>query len=158
MSTRPHWPSLTIAAAQADTLPRVLASMGFDRHCGTVPRGDIAWWRPAYVSIPSDLFDRYGDRAASYLANRRREAAALNRAMRDSPVHLLALSGRIILVDEWCGDGAWRSADGANRGDSLIDLGMWRWSCKFGQAASRIARLIGMQNIPTVPDGRRAAR
>lgn len=78
----------------------------------------------------------------------------LNRAMRDSPVHLLALSGRIIVVDEWCGDGMWRSADGANLGNNLIDLGMWRWSCKFGQAAYRIAKTIGMNNIPTVKAAR----
>lgn len=150
--SKPYWPSVTIAAM--GTLPRVLASMGFDRHCGVVRRGDIAWWRPDYVSVQAGLFDRYGERSTAYLTQRRADAAMLNRAMRDSPVHLLALSGRIIVVDEWCGDGMWRSADGANLGNNLIDLGMWRWSCKFGQAAYRIAKTIGMNNIPTVKAAR----
>ena len=147
---RPYWPSLTIEAMQPHNLPRVLGAMGFDRYCGSIVRGDIAWWRPAYVAIPADLFRSYGERGVSYLANRRLEAASLNRAMRDSPVHLLATDGRIILVDEWAGEGVWRSADGANRGETLIDLGMWRWGCKFGQAASRISKLIGMDIIPQV--------
>jgi len=135
---------------QADNLPRVLGAMGFDRYCGSVPRGEITWWRPAYVAIRSGIFDGYGQRSASYLLPRRNDAAVLNRAMRDSLVHLLALGERVICVDEWCGEGEWRSADGANRGRDLIELGMWLWGCEFGQAAGRIASLIGMKIIPTV--------
>lgn len=146
---RPYWPALTIEAMQPDNLPRVLGSMGFDRYCGSIPRGSIAWWRPAYVSVLADTFKSYGERGAVYLANRRQEASGLNRAMRDSPVHLLASGERLTLVDEWCGEGVWRTADGANRGDTLIDLGMWRWGCKFGQAANRIARSIGF-TIPNI--------
>ena len=146
---RPYWPALTIEAFQPHNLPRVLGAMGFDRYCGNVPRGEITWWRPAYVAIRPDTFKAYGERAAGYLASRREPVAALHRAMRDSPVHLLALGGTIVCVDEWCGEGAWRTAAGGNRGDNLIDLGMWRWSCKFGQAAHRIAKLIAFQ-IPTI--------
>lgn len=143
---RPYWPSVTVEALSSDAnIGRVLAAMAFDRYLGSMPRGSIAWWRPSYVTVPPDLFRSYGERGDEYLASRRADAAALNRAMRDSPVHLLALSGRIICLDEWCGDGAWRSADGHNRGDTLIELGMWRWATTYGKAASRIARAIGFQ-------------
>lgn len=159
MERRPYWPAVTVEAIQPHNLPRVLASMGFERHCGTVPRGSIAWWRPAYVAVLPDTFRAYGERGAAYLASRRADAAALNRDMRDSPVHLLALQGRIILVDEWAGEGEWRSADGANRGENLIDLGMWRWSTSFGKAGARIARNIGLTipNITTEARQRMAA-
>lgn len=149
LESKPYWPSVCLEAFQPDTLPRVLASMGFDRYCGSVARGSIVWWRPDYVAVPATLFDAYGPRAPDHLARRRADLAPLNRAMRDSPVHLLALAGRIVCIDEWGGMGAWRSADGANRGESLIDLGMWRWSCRYGQAANRIARTIGM-SIPNL--------
>lgn len=149
-TSRPYWPSLTMEAMQPDNLPRVLGAMGFDRYCGTIPRGDIVWWRPAYVTVPADLFSAYGERAPVYLASRRNASSAINRALRDSPVHLLATGQRLVLVDEFAGEGEWRTADGANRGRDLIDLGMWRWSCKFGQAAGRIQKLIGMQSVPSV--------
>lgn len=147
---RPYWPAVTLEAFQPHNLPRVLGAMAFDRYCGSVKRGDIAWWRPAYVAIPADLFRSYGERGAAYLVSRREGASILNRAMRDSPVHLLATDGRIICIDEFAGEGAWRSADGANRGESLINLGMWRWATSYGKAAGRIARLIGMDTIPTI--------
>ncbi len=148
---RPYWPALTVEALSSEAnIGRVFAAMAFDRYCGSIQRGDIAWWRPAYVAVRPDTFKAYGERADGYLASRRKPVAALNRAMRDSPVHLLALQGRIICVDEWAGEGAWRSADGHNRGDTLIELGMWRWSTTFGKAAFRIARAIGFQ-IPELP-------
>lgn len=143
---RPYWPAVTVEALSSDAnIGRVLADMAFDRYLGSLPRGSIAWWRPAYVAIPHDTFRAYGDRAPVYLASRRDAAAQLNRAMRDSPVHLLALGERVICLDEFAGEGAWRTADGHNRGDTLIELGMWRWATTYGKAAARIARAIGFQ-------------
>lgn len=148
---RPYWPAVTVEALSSEAnIGRVFADMAFDRYLGSLPRGSFAWWRPDYVAIRPDTFTRYGERNAVYLANRRADAATFNRARRDSPVHMLALGDRVICIDEWCGDGAWRSADGHNRGESLIDLGMWRWSTSYGKAASRIARALGFQ-IPELP-------
>lgn len=156
MTPRPYWPAMTGEAMQPDNLPRVLAAMGFDRHCGTIPRGSIAWWRPDYITIRMpERFPPAADPAAqsaSYRARRVADLGPVNRWMRDSEVHLLASGDRIICVDTGAGDGEWRSADGANRGRDLIDLGMWRWSCKFGQSASRIQKIIGMAAIPQVKD------
>jgi hypothetical protein len=159
VEAKPCWSYLNDVALWPDNLPRVLGAMAFDRYCGSSTRGAIKWWQPDYVRIPSvpilrertrqfvatDVLDHVvADRHQRLTA----EWAPLNRALRDAAVHLLALSGRIVCVDGYQGE--WRSADGANRGRDLIDLGMWRWSCKFGQAAGRIARLIGMSSIPKV--------
>lgn len=156
MSTRTYWPALTGEAMQPDNLPRVFAAMAFDAHCGTIPRGSIAWWRPDYFTnrMPDRLPPAadYAGQVAAYRARRAEDIGPVNCWMRDSDVHLLALGGRIICVDIGAGDGEWRSADGANRGRDLIDLGMWRWSCKFGQSASRIQKIIGMASIPKVKD------
>lgn len=132
--------------------------MAFDMYCGSVPRGSIRWWPPDYLRAPTPAAveawfppRHHEERAAEiagFCARQREPLAPINRAMRDAEVHLFALATRIIAVCSY--EGEWRSADGANRGGNLLDLGAWRWSCRFGQAGHRIARLCGLRAVPTV--------
>jgi hypothetical protein len=48
---KPNWGVVEIAALLPQALPRVLAGMGFDLHCGTVRRGNIRWWEPGYQRL-----------------------------------------------------------------------------------------------------------
>jgi hypothetical protein len=130
--------------------------MAFDVYCGAVARGAIVWWRPDYLAgpTPEAVAHWFPPRAAEvreaciadFCRQQREPLARLNRALRDSTVRLFGLGRRIILVDTY--DGEWRSADGANRGYCLIELGAWRWACRFGQAGYRIARLCGLRSVP----------
>lgn len=144
---RPCWATVNDEALQPDALPRVLAAMAFDAYCGAIPRGTIAWWPPAYLRPLHGSLPHPESVAAAYRASYRARLAPINRAMRDADVVLLALHGRIVCVDTLGGE--WRSADGANRGRDLIELGAWRWACRYGQAGHRIARLAGLAAVPT---------
>ncbi len=136
---KPDWRSVTFEAlADQSSLMRVFAGLGFKAYHGTVPRGDIAWWKPDYLTAPGNSPHRpcFG---------------RVNRAMRDAEAHILSDDWRSSLITVVCSyDGAWRTADGSQRGDDLVSLGALRWSCKYGQAANRIARLIGLDRIPQI--------
>jgi hypothetical protein len=143
-------------------LPPVLARMNLGLHCGTVARGAIRWWQPEYLSGPNAAAVRASFPArdaairdaciAEFIGQRRAVVAPINRALRDAQVYLFALPDdqRILALCSYAGE--WRTCDGANRGRDLIDLGMWRWSCRFGQAAHRIARVLGWSSIPLVSE------
>lgn len=117
------------------SLIRVFAGLGFKSHHGTIDRGSIRWWQPPYLTAPGNSPHR-----PCY--------ARVNRAMRDAEVHFVSESGVITAVCTYQGE--WRTVDGAQRGDDLPSLGALRWSCRYGQAASRIARLIGLDRIPQI--------
>jgi len=156
---RTYWPALTIEAMQPDILPRVFAAIRFDQHCGTTARGSIAWWRPAYVHVPAELFARYGEHAATHLANRRSDVGHLNRSLRDSPVHLLAMSDRIVLVDEFAGEGEWRTDNGASRGSMLpASDGLGRipaayWPALAALSATEVAGFFATKRIRNLANG-----
>lgn len=161
--TRPFWTSVNDEALREPAaLMRALAGMGFSRHLTTFARGEIRWWQPDYIR-PTISPSGTVEQQESFAATRRGEAAPVNRAMRDATVHVLAAAarpalrvgpdGRTVLhtatlyfVDSY--GGAWRSADGAQLGEDLISLGMLRWGCRYAQAAGRVARLIGLEEIP----------
>ncbi|MBP8298033.1 MAG: hypothetical protein KAX84_18125 [Burkholderiales bacterium] len=135
MSRKPDWRAVTYEAlADLAGLMRVFAAMGFKHHLGTVPRGSIRWWQPDYMNAPGN-------------SPHRRCYASVNRAMRDADVHLLSLDRTVFAVCSYQGE--WRTAGGAQRGDDLASLGALRWSCRYGQAAAKIASLIGIR-IPQV--------
>ncbi len=46
------------------------------------------------------------------------------------------------------GLGGWRALENVHRGSDLASLGAWRWGCRYGQAAWRLARLCGMPALP----------
>ena len=132
---KPDWRAVTYEAlADLASLMRVFAAMGFKHHLGTVPRGSIRWWQPDYMNAPGN-------------SPHRRCYASVNRAMRDADVHLRSLDRAVFAVCS-C-EGEWRTAGGAQRGDDLASLGALRWSCRYGQAAAKIASLIGIR-IPQV--------
>jgi hypothetical protein len=132
--------------------------MAFDCYCGAAPRGSIKWWPPDYLRGPTPAeVDAWfpprdtairGTAILDFCRSARAPLAEVNRALRDAEVRFFGLGTRIIAVCSY--EGEWRSADGANRGSSLLDLGAWRWSCRFGQAGHRIARLCGIRAVPTV--------
>ncbi len=136
---KPDWRAVTLEAlANRASLMRVFAAMGYKAHHGTILRGDIKWWQPAYL-------------AASRKSPHRQSYAETNRAMRDAEVHVLSddwRTSRITVVCNYAGE--WRSADGAQRGDDLVSLAALRWSCRYGQAGARLARIIGLERIPSV--------
>jgi len=136
---KPDWRAVTYEVlVDPSGLARVLADMGFKAYHGTVARGSIKWWQPDYLSAPTS-------------SPHRRCYAVVNRHMRDADVHLLSDDYRSQTVMAVCSyAGEWRSADGAQRGDDLPSLGALRWSCKYGSAAGRIARLVGIDRIPLV--------
>lgn len=132
---KPDWQSVTDEALREPAnLARVLAAMGFSEHSGIVTRGILATiWPPPYF------------RASRHIP--RDTAAAMNRAIRDGAVHMLAHSQGCYAV---CGrSGEWRNNSGAQRGDDLPSLGALMWGCRYGQAAFRIAQIIGLR-IPRV--------
>lgn len=132
MTPKPDWFAVTCEALQTPaSFARALAGMGFRRHIGTIPRGDIPFWPPAYARGPMA---------------RRHHMAGLNRSLRDAPVHILMTADAQFLVCSWAGE--WRRHDGAQAGDDLPSLGALMWGCKYGQAAGRIARAIGLRKIP----------
>lgn len=136
MTDKPDWQSVTAEALlDPASLMRVLAAMGFDRYLGTIKRGSILWWPPPYLAVPSK-------------SPHRQCFAAVNRAMRDAMVHLLADGMRVTAVCSY--SGTWRTADGLHMGDDLPSLGMLRWHTAYGSAAFKISRVIGMQTIPRV--------
>jgi hypothetical protein len=144
---RPCWATVNEFALHADALPRVLAAMHLQAFLGTVDRGAIAWWQPAYLR-PLCGTPAGGDvQADLYRAGYRARLAPLNRAMRDAAVILMRLDDRVICIDGRSGE--WRSADGANRGRDLLELGVWRWSCTYGQAGYRLAKIAGLDAVPT---------
>lgn len=137
MTRKPDWRAVTYEAlSEPGALMRVFADLGFTAHHGTVQRGTISWWTPAYLLAAGN--------------NPHRPCfAAANRAMRDADVHMLSTSDRTVFAV--CSyQGEWRTVDGAQRGDDLISLGVLRWSLRFGQAAARISRVIGLDRVPRV--------
>ena len=158
--TKPRilWDAINDEALRPDNLPRAIAAIGPGCFCGALPRGSISWWRPDYLTIPSR--DRLAaslpqrdasvrDRCiAQFRANRAASVAPLNRALRDADCLLFGLPDRRILAVSTF-DGEWTTADLANRGATLIELGAWIWAIPFGKAAARIARAIGLTKIPT---------
>lgn len=157
--TRPYWPSVTdeVLADEA-RLARVLVDMGFGKSSGGMvlhrtTRGAIAWWQPDYQA---------GKWASHFGLDR---VAALNRAMRDAAVLVLARAvepawrsypngGRFLMTHEGyvldTRSGEWRSDNGAQFGADLITLGMLLWGCRYGQAGARIARVAGFR-VPVIP-------
>ena len=134
---KPDWRAVTYEALlEPSRTMRVLAGLGFHAYHGTISRGTIRWWQPPYLFAASN--------------NPHRPCfARVNRAMRDAEVHILSdADRRITAVCSY--EGEWRTADGAQRGDDLASLGALRWGCRYGQAASRIARLIGLDRIPAL--------
>jgi hypothetical protein len=127
------WPAVTYEALQEPaSLARVLAAMGFAAHLGTVPRGDVRFWQPDYARGPGA---------------RRHGFGAMNRSMRDALVHILHdPAAGLFFVCSYRGE--WRGSDGSQRGDDLPSLGALRWRLTPGQAAGRIARIIGLNRIP----------
>ncbi|MBX9594679.1 MAG: hypothetical protein K2X46_09970 [Roseomonas sp.] len=157
---KPYWPIVTAEALRDDAmLVRVLAGMGFDDHLASTGRGGIVWWRPEYLRPPTrahvaatyparhaDIRDACID---AWHTELRARVAPINRNIRDAEVWLmLDLPLRVTAIDTRSGE--WTLPDRTQFGDDLISLGMVRWECSFGQAAGRIARLIGMRTIPTV--------
>ena len=149
---RPCWDTVNDTALQPDNLPRVLAAMDLDGYLGTIQRGAIKWWPPGYLRpLPCEWPP---GRAQHGIAAYRARLGPINRAMRDADVVLMQLGGRVICIDTYQGE--WRAGDGANRGRNLLDLGVWRWACRYGQAGNRIARLCGI-GVPTIQAGERWA-
>lgn len=135
-SPKPDWSAVTYEALRDPSgLMRVFADMGFTKHLGTIPRGYLRWWVPDYLTAHAKSRHR-----ACY--------AAVNRNLRDADVHILMHDGVTTLICSYAGE--WRVGSGAQRGNDLPSLGALRWGCKYGQAAGRIARLIGMDRIPTI--------
>ncbi|WP_437166918.1 hypothetical protein [Falsiroseomonas sp. E2-1-a20] len=136
-AAKPMWFAVNDEALiNTANIARVMAGMGFITPLDTVSRGAIVWWQPDYL--------RSGPKTPS---SHRAAMALVNQAMRDSDVLvMLDKLYQVIAVDTY--DGEWRTSDGSQRGDDLISLGMLRWSCSYGHAASRIARLIGLRSIP----------
>jgi hypothetical protein len=138
-------------ALDHENLPRVLASLGFQRRLMTAPRGDFQWWTPDYLRMPdlSLIRARHGQaQADAYAHSRRQQLAAVNRAMAGSTVHVMHRSDpeKIIAVD---GDtGEWRSPDGAVRGDDIPSLASLMWGCGIAYACHRIARVCGLPEAP----------
>jgi hypothetical protein len=156
---RPSWRTVNdLALADPAGLARVLASM-FDLYCGSVRRGSIRWWQPDYLPAPAAaaVAEWLPPRAADvrdqciedFIASRRAVLAPVNRALRDSEVHLACSrpERRLFLIDSYQGE--WRAASGAQRGNDLLSLGMLRWGCSYGQAGNRIAKLMGFR-VPTI--------
>jgi len=137
MTRKPDWRAVTYEAlAEPGALMRVFADLGFTAHHGTIARGTIAWWTPPYLLAAGDN-------------PHRQSFAVVNRNMRDAGVHILSASDRTLFAV--CSyQGEWRTADGAQRGDDLVSLGVLRWSLRFGQAAARISRVIGLDRVPQV--------
>lgn len=133
---KPDWRAVTYEAlADPASLMRVLAGLGFKAYHGTVSRGSIRWWTPAYLTAPGNSPHR-----ASY--------AEVNRAMRDADVHLVSEDRVVTAICSYQGE--WRTVDGSQRGDDLASLGALRWGCRYGQAAGRITKLIGLDRVPVV--------
>ena len=130
--SRPDWRAVTDEALlDPASLARVLAGMGFAKHLGTIPRGEVPFWRPDYAQGPGA---------------RRHGFGSLNRSLRDALVHVLHDPAAQFLVCSHAGE--WRTHDGSQRGDDLPSLGALRWGIRYGQAAGRIARIIGLRRIP----------
>lgn len=128
---KPDWRAVTHEAlADTASLLRVLAGMGFKAHHGTVTRGSIRWWQPSYLSAPAK-------------SPHRATFASVNRNLRDADVHLVSEGRTVTAVCGYAGE--WRTADGTQRGDDLASLGALRWSCRYGQAAAKIASIIGIR-------------
>ena len=136
---KPLWASVNDEALLSSAaLARVLAGMGFVARVSTSTRGAIVWWPADYL------------RPSAKTPGHRAACATTNRRMRDAEVLLMLTPERTLFaVDTYSGE--WRTPDGAQLGDDLISLGMLRWSCRFGQAANRIARLCGLRDIPKAP-------
>lgn len=148
---RPCWATVNAwAVTEEGCLPRVLAAMDVS-YARSEPWGQSPGrWTPPYAR-PLDAGHLPGppnDNHIRFAASCRERVAAPNRAMRDAMVHLLRVDGwRALLVSGY--DGSWLTYDRANRGDDLITLGMWRWSCSYGRAGNRIARICGI-DVPTI--------
>lgn len=137
--SRPDWYCLHLHALAH--LPRVLAGMGFTRQVGPLPWGGTPLYR-------RDRLLRYRTLRPGYVSpwrdRDRAEIAASNRAIMTDPVRLALPRG--IYVAEITGE--WSDETGGARGESLIELGAMMWSCRFGQAGFRIARLCGLGEVP----------
>jgi hypothetical protein len=135
---KPYWQSVTDEAlADPARLARVFAGMGFTTYFGAIPWGAHIRNPPAY---------------ARGLAARLHGFAALNRSLRDADLHLVGIHPRLFHVSGW--DGSWWSRDMAQRGDDLASLGALMWGCGYGQAAFRIAQIIGVSIPRVAPIGR----
>jgi len=134
---KPDWSAVAFEAFHDDAnFARVLADMKFARHHYAAPRGLIECWPPDYA-------------ASSSASPHRPMIGQNNRSRRDADVHFVSDADTLFLIEAHP-PGPWRTASGAQRGDDISTLGMLRWDCRFGQAAYRIARIIGMRAIPTV--------
>jgi len=67
----------------------------------------------------------------------------------DHDIWMMRLPGHDIMVAVDSGSGAWRHGRLEN-GTDLISLGAWRWNLRWGQAAWRIARVLGLRELPHV--------
>lgn len=154
---RPCWDTVNDEAVGAPArLARVLAAMHFESYLLTLPWRLVSDWPPPYLRGPTreDVarwFPPSQNRQAAieeWVQRRREERAELNRTLAATDVHFLRFGKRILMIEAY--EGTWRTQDGANAGRNLLDLGMWRWSCRYGQAGYRIARIIGIE-VPTGP-------
>jgi len=158
--TKPRilWDAINDEALRPENLPRAIAAIGPGCFCGPIPRGSITWWRPEYLTIPgrdrvaasfptrdASVRDSCVDEFRAHLAA---NVAPFNRRLRDADALLFGLADRRILaVCTYAGE--WTTADRANRGATLLDLGAWVWGMPFGKAAARVARAIGLNKFPT---------
>jgi hypothetical protein len=165
---RPQWSAVSDAALADDQLPRVAAALGFDRSEGPVARGDVPGFAPEYhrfrflksrlamgVTVQAQGYRSGAFDAAALAALRRSDAiqrgrlAALNHHLRTRPCRLLIQDGPPPLgVLLCCETGEWQDHTGGARGDDLCSLGAFMWRIRYGQAAARLARLLGMPRIP----------
>ena len=141
---RPDWHALHLHAL--DHLPRVLAGMGFSRIAGPLPWGGT----PLYDRRALHRYRAPPGRPSPWAAQDRADLAHLNRGRMAEPVRLalapIGPAARAIYVSEVRGD--WSDETGGARGETLMDLGALGWSCRYGQAGWRIARLAGLDAIP----------
>jgi hypothetical protein len=138
-------------ALDPENLPRVLAALGFNDRAIHTRRGAIQWWQPDYCRLPADGLDRArrGDaQALRFIASRRADLGAINRAMSGAAVHVMHRHEpeTIICVD---GDtGEWRSPDNAVRGDDLVALASLMWGVGMAHACHKLARVCGHAEAP----------
>lgn len=150
-STGPDRPFVAALALDPENLPRALAAMGFNARLARFQRGEVKWWQPDYCRLPADSLDRArrGDaQAGRYIANRRTDLGAINRAMAAASVHVMLRSEPEMVVCVDADTGEWRSPDNAVRGDDLVSLGSLMWGVGIGHACHKLARACGHAEAP----------
>lgn len=108
-------------------LPRIMAEMGFGRFCGFLADASGHGFYSRAIA---------GDAAPTV-------ALPLFADGRWRMFRLEPNSPDFFALDDW--SHAWFCRSLARRGESLLDLGAWRWGVSEAKAAHRIARLCGIR-------------